>query len=158
MTDTELEKLLKKNPAIRIIKSTSSSDINLKHPIPELASSEKKNIRIVLHTEPKRFDSEAERKVALHWLPLQEPKASGYQELVIKLPGGRYTPDFWFIDKFGIFCIVEVKGIIRGRDGKKIHHKSHRDSRAKFRAAKALWSWARFIWIEVKGDEFNVKT
>lgn len=106
--------------------------------------------KLTLLEQPKPYDSEAERLVAESWIPRQQPIAWGYHELCILLPGSKYTPDFWMINSSGIFCVIEVKGIVTDRQGNKITHKSTRDARSKFRAARALWPWARFVWLEVE--------
>ena len=106
--------------------------------------------KLMLLEHRDKYDSEAERLVAETWLPRQDTLIWGHHELSIILPGGRYTPDFHMILSDGVFCVIEVKGILRGKFGQKITRQSHRDSRAKFRAARELWSWARFVWLEVE--------
>jgi len=60
-----------------------------------------------------------------------------YEPLGFNLPGGRYTPDFLYIHEDGTLTLVEVKASSK--------QKGYRDSRAKLRAAAAVFPWCRWF-------------
>ena len=94
------------------------------------------------------YRSDAERAWAnqgAHYLAMEYacPVAVTYYEpFTIKLPGGKYTPDFLHILANGTIVFVEIKGSRK--------QPNYRDARSKLRAAAEIHPWAD--WIEAVGS------
>ncbi len=78
-----------------------------------------------------------------------KPVWTQYEPFSIRIPGGRYTPDFFYIFEDGRMGFVEVKA--------SKHQRSYRSSRAKLRAAAETYPF--FIWVEARplGDTWELE-
>ena len=63
-----------------------------------------------------------------------------YEPLTVHLPGGAYTPDFFYILTDGTQVFCEVKGSTKQR--------GYRDARSKLRAAAEIFPF--YVWAEVR--------
>lgn len=101
--------------------------------------------------------TESERIVEQFWINPKKPVFVLFNKITFNIPGNRYTPDFIFLSSTdGFLHIVEVKGAIKGTKGRKnIQHKSTRDSKAKFRAARDCLPYFIWHWIDVVDGEYT---
>ena len=59
-----------------------------------------------------------------------------YEPVTLRVPGGKYTPDFLHILENGQMVFVEIKG--------SKHQRNYRDARSKLRAAAAVYPFWTF--------------
>jgi len=79
-----------------------------------------------------------------------EVLAELYEYWTFRIPGGKYTADFYYILESGRVVIVEVKGSRK--------QKNYRDARSKLRAAAAMNPWFTFVEaMAMKGGGFQLQ-
>lgn len=88
-----------------------------------------------------KYKSEGERRYREYGYttlvyPEEEPVLIIYEPLSLKVPGGRYTPDFLVLYNSGYFVLVEVK--------ESPYQPSFRDCAAKLRASAELYPFFTF--------------